>query len=218
MDNFFHIFNDFSFADDLFLEKCRHFYSLLLEENSHTNLTRITKEKEFFIKHVYDSLLIFKFKPELISSNKIKIADLGCGAGFPAIILAMVLPQTEITAIDSIAKKTNFVKKTAENLQLENLNVLTGRGRELAVKPEFTATYDIITARAVAEINKLYREIKRMLKPGAEMIFYKTPEAAQKEISSLNKLSSKLNWSISDTILLPEDMGERCFVTAVQSP
>ena len=212
MTNYIHIFKDFPFVDDVFIDKCRTFYSILIEENSHTNLTRITDEKEFFIKHIYDSLLLFKFKPELIVSNEINIADLGCGAGIPSIILAIALPHASITAIDSIGKKTNFVKKAAEKLSLANLQVLTGRGRELALKPECNNAFDLLTARAVAELNKLYREVKGMLKSNSEIIFYKTPDAAKKEIASLNKQSAKLNWHISETFFLPENMGERCFV------
>ena len=208
------IFKDFSFVDDGFIERCRTFYSILIEENSHTNLTRITDEKEFFIKHIYDSLLILKYKPELITRKGLEIADLGCGAGIPSIILAIALPQSNITAIDSIAKKTNFVQKAADRLELTNLKVITGRGRELLYKPECNKAFDLLTARAVAELKKLYREVKGMLKPDSLMIFYKTPDAAKTEIASLNKASAKLNWQISETFFLPDNMGERCFVYA----
>ena len=214
MINYTSIFKDFSFVDDVFIERCRAFYAILIEENSHTNLTRITDENEFFIKHIYDSLLILKYKPELITRKGLEIADLGCGAGVPSVILAIALPQANITAIDSIGKKTNFVQKAANKLELSNLKVITGRGRELARKPECNNAFDLLTARAVAELNKLYREVKGMLKPNSSMIFYKTPDAAQSEIASLNNASAKLNWQISETFLLPENMGERCFVYA----
>ena len=197
---------------DLFIEQCSRLYPFLCEENKKSNLTRILSEEDFWIKHVADSLLLFDFKPDLAGKG-ISIADLGCGAGFPSLILAMALPEASVTAIDSIVKKTDFVVRAGELLGLKNLQVVTGRGRELAAKSEWVGKFDFITARAVSEAKKVFREVRRMVKPGGEIILYKTPEAAEKEICEVRKISPSFKWNISRTYSLPEERGCRCFLS-----
>lgn len=195
---------------DIFISQCEKLYPYLCDENKKSNLTRITSENDFWIKHVVDSLLLLKFKPEL-AERAYQIADLGCGAGFPALILAMALPKCNITAIDSIGKKTEFVSRAGELLMLKNLQVVKGRGRELAAKDELGEKFDIITARAVAETKKIFREIRRLLKIDGQVILYKTPETAEKEICDVRK-SSNWDWQLSSNYILPENKGSRCFI------
>lgn len=186
-------------------------FELLTAENRKSNLTRITSEEDYWIKHVADSLLLLKFMPGL-AEQKLNIADLGCGAGFPALVLALVLPDCEITAIDSIGKKTEFVARAGKELQLSNLQVVKGRGRELAAQAEWNGKFDIITARAVSEAKKIFREVRRMLKPDGRIILYKTPEAAEQEICEVRKSSPDWQWEISEVYELPEKKGQRCFL------
>lgn len=196
---------------DLFISQCEEFFPFLCAENKKSNLTRITSEEDFWIKHVVDSLLLLKFKPEL-AEQSFQIADLGCGAGFPALILAMALPESNITAIDSIGKKTEFVSRAGEHLGIKKLKVIKGRGRELAAKPEWGGLFDIITARAVAETKKIFREVRRLLKPNGQIILYKTPDVAEKEICEVRK-SFGFDWQISQIYTLPENKGTRCFIS-----
>ncbi len=196
---------------DFFCEQCSLLYPFLCEENKKSNLTRILSEKDFWIKHIADSLLLLDYKPEIATPGT-SIADLGCGAGFPSLILAMAFPYISVTAIDSIAKKTDFVASAGEFLKLRNLQVITGRGRELAAKPEWADKFDFITARAVSEAKKVFREVRRMLKPTGEILLYKTPEAAEKEICEVCK-SNDFEWNISPIFNLPEDKGCRCFLS-----
>ena len=196
---------------DYFCEQCSRLYPFLCEENKKSNLTRILSEEDFWIKHVADSLLLLDYKPEIANTGT-SIADLGCGAGFPSLILAMAFPDISVTAIDSIAKKTDFVTRAGEFLKLNNLQVITGRGRELAAKAEWSEKFDFITARAVSEAKKVFREVRRMLKPSGEILLYKTPEAAEKEICEVRKISG-LEWNISPLFNLPEDKGCRCFLS-----
>ena len=215
-NHFLSFFNEFDSSYpkgyERFIEQCEILYSLLTETNSHTNLTRIVDKKDFFIKHIYDSLLILKFKPELSSVRDIKILDLGCGAGFPSLVLAMVLKRCTIFAVDSTGKKTAFVQKVKNELNLSNLTVITARGRELAAKNEFRNFFDLFTARAVAEGRKLFKEVRPALKNNSEMIFYKTPAAAEAEIEPLKKISPGIDWKISPSFYLPYEMGTRCFL------
>jgi 16S rRNA (guanine527-N7)-methyltransferase len=205
-------------VSDKLYAKFANLHTLLCSENSKNNLTRITDPEEYWIKHIYDSLLIADIFPCIIKEGT-KLADLGCGAGFPSIVLAAAFPEIKVTAIDSIGKKTAFVKKAAEVLHLENLNVVTGRGRELAAKEENQNCFDYITARAVAEIKIIFRESRRMLKSDGKMVLFKTPEAAEKELCEVRRISGKtgFKWELSDVFVLPENRGKRIFAIGSKS-
>jgi 16S rRNA (guanine527-N7)-methyltransferase len=202
---------------DFFCEQCSRLYPFLCEENETSNLTRILSEDDFWIKHVADSLLLLDYKSGIASPGTF-VADLGCGAGFPSLILAIAFPDISITAIDSISKKTDFVSRAGEFLKLDNLKVITGRGRELAAKEEWADKFDFITARAVSDAKKVFREVRRMLKPNGEIILYKTPEAAEKEICEVRKCSRDFKWNISKAFYLPQKKGCRCFLSGIQNP
>ena len=185
--------------------------TLLEEVNREVNLTRITEFEEFNLKHAADSLSIARAFPE-IASQPFKIADLGCGAGFPSLILALAFPSLHITAIDSTGKKIAFVRRAIEFLGLQNIDAVNGRAIELNRKVEFRNTFDIVTARAVAPVAKLYRESDRFLKRGGRWIFYKTPQQAEEEQSDLQKINC-VNWNLSEEFELPGNCGRRLFVT-----
>lgn len=197
---------------NFFCERCSSLYSFLCEENKKNNLTRILSEEDFWIKHVADSLLLLDFRPELAEKGTV-IADLGSGAGFPALILATALPKASFVAIDSVSKKTDFIFRAGELLKLKNLHVITARGRELSAMPEWLEKFDFITARAVAEAKKIFREVRRMIKPGGEILLYKTPEVAKKEILEVRKISPSFKWDTSRIFHLPDKKGSRCFLS-----
>ncbi|MBN1863913.1 MAG: 16S rRNA (guanine(527)-N(7))-methyltransferase RsmG [Victivallales bacterium] len=186
-------------------------YSLLSEENSKYNLTRIVSEEDFWIKHVMDSLLLLSYRPGLLEGRH-EIADLGCGAGFPSLILAMALPECEFTAIDSVLKKTRFVSFAAESLCLGNLKVLRGRGRELGLQGCWRGRFDMLVARAVGSATEVYREARGLLKPGGEIVMYKTPGAATAEVPGL-KAAAGLQCDVGDVYGLPGGAGSRCFIS-----
>jgi len=196
---------------DVFCERCSCLYSFLCEENAVSNLTRLTSERDFWIKHIADSVLLLEVIND-ISEKQYSIADLGCGAGFPALILALALPKSHITAIDSIAKKTTFVQSASELLGLNNIHIVTGRGRELSAKQDWERKFDIITARAVSNAKKIVREVRRMLKPDGLIVLYKTPDAAECEICEVRSSFPNFDWSISRIYDLPENQGRRCFL------
>lgn len=197
-------------APECFVEKCEFLRCFLEEVNKEINLTRITGKTDFELKHAADSLLLPIVFPELTTRN-LKIADIGCGAGFPSLILALAFPHWQISAIDSIGKKVNFVRQAAEKLELTNLNAIQGRAVELNRKAEFQSKFDIVTARAVAPSPKLYRETDKFpVKTGA-WIFYKTPGQAAEELPELQKMKN-IHWEVSPEYPLPGDAGTRLFV------
>jgi 16S rRNA (guanine527-N7)-methyltransferase len=196
-----------------FVALCEQLYDILSEENAKYNLTRIRDENEFWVKHVADSLAIGQFFPEL-SSESLSLADIGCGGGFPSLIIASAFPLLQITAVDSIAKKTGFVKLAAEKLGLDNLEVFTGRSREMNRKDEWQNRFDIVTARAVADARTIYREARNFPKDNGRFILYKTPEQAEEDFPQVAKASEKygIKWACTDVFELPENAGKRLFL------
>ena len=199
---------------DLLIEKCTVLYEILCVANEQVNLTRIDSEEGFWIKHVADSLMLGVAFPDL-TGLKLRVGDIGCGAGFPSLVLAMAFPDWKICAIDSIGKKVTFVRLAAGMLDLTNLTAIQGRAVELNRKAEYQNQFDVVTARAVAPSPKIYRETERFTVKNGRWIFYKTPGQAAEELPELQKIS-KVKWTITPEIELPGDAGSRVFAVGAR--
>ena len=191
-----------------FMDECLVLKDILLAENKKYNLTRIREDSEYWNKHIADSLSIAQFFPELREKH-LKLADIGCGAGFPSLVLAIAFKNLEVTAIDSIQKKTNFVKLAATQLRLRNVNVIWGRARELKI----TGAYDYITARAVAEPIKIFKESRKLINDNGKIVIYQTPSTDGKSLEILNKLTKmySVTWNQTSDFTLP-DGNQRKFI------
>lgn len=152
------------------LEKYR---ELLLEWNSFMNLTAITEEDDVNIKHFLDSLTIFK-TGEL--DGKKSVIDVGTGAGFPGIPMAIQNPDLEVTLLDSLNKRIKFLNKVVEETELENVTTYHGRAEEFARKKEFRDAFDVSVSRAVANMSTLAEYTMPYVKPGGVMIAMKGSE------------------------------------------
>lgn len=212
------IFKDFDLPAN-FLSKTEEFYNFLLKENLKSNLTSITSAEDFFIKHILDSLLALNIIKSYIKKNdfnieKYQILDLGCGGGFPSIVLAMTKLHAEIYPLESKEKKINFVANCADFLGLKNVKPICGRGRETACKSEFAERFNLITARAVGDTEYMVKETRKMLKKDVIFLFYKTPDQVKNEmkISTGRKPASDYIWTDSEIYKLPFDKGVRQFL------
>lgn len=139
----------------------------LLEVNTHTNLTAIREPTGIIDKHYIDSLLAMQLIPE-----GARVLDLGCGPGFPSIPLAIMRPDLEITALDSTAKKIDFVQKSAEIVQLPNLKGVSGRAEDAKLRKTL-GKYDVVVSRAVARLNILCELCLPYLRLGGSLIALK---------------------------------------------
>jgi len=128
------------------LIKLDKFYKLLISWNEKINLTRITEEKDVYLKHFYDSLTITK-EVDLSSVNT--LCDVGTGAGFPGIVLKIMYPNLKVTLIDSLLKRVNYLNEIIKDLELDNIVAIHTRGEDYKDK------FDVVTSRAVANIEKL---------------------------------------------------------------
>ncbi len=171
--------------EDNKLNKLEEYYSLLEEENKKYNLTRIIDKQNVYLKHFYDSLTITK----IISIDNQSICDLGSGAGFPGLVLAICFPNTSITLIESNGKKCHFLNLVKDKLKLNNVVVLNTRVEEYAKNNR--EIFDIVTARAVAPLKHLLEYGIPLVKVNGYFIAMKSN--IDNEINNINNYYQKLN-------------------------
>ena len=162
---------------------------LIQEYNKVMNLTGITEEEEVYEKHFYDSLL-FSLNENM--GNK-KLIDVGSGAGFPGIPLAIAYPSLRITLLEPLMKRCVFLSTVQQTLGLENVEVVCDRAEDYSKvhKEEF----DIATARAVSKLNILLEISSQMIKVGGHFIALKG-RIAQEEIDQAQNALKVLNFKI----------------------
>ena len=138
--------------DDEQLRQFERFYNLVIDWNNKVNLTAITEPQDFAVKHIIDSISIWnddKF------SDVRTVIDVGTGAGFPGVPLKIYKPHLKVTLLDSLAKRINFLKVAAEELQLGDINFMHSRAEDAAHNPENREIFDVAVSRAVAKLNIL---------------------------------------------------------------
>ena len=140
---------------------------IMLETNKTLNLTTITDCSQIILKHYVDSLTVSKYIPK-----GARIIDIGCGAGFPALPLAIFRPDLDITALDATAKRIRYVDSTAKALGLDNLHAVAARAEEY-VNAGNRESFDIAVARAVAELATLSELCLGFVRVGGEFISMK---------------------------------------------
>ena len=163
--------------------------------NRKINLTAITEERDTVIKHLLDSLSYIKvFTP----AQGLKLLDMGSGAGFPAIPLKIAAPDVSITMVESVKKKASFLRHIVRTLPLTGVEILDIRMEELP--DSYHTSFDIVTARAFAEMPEALGHGVRFLKPGGVMILSRGPEETISE-PELDKARVKVVQRIE--LLLP---------------
>lgn len=187
------------------IEKLNSWQKIFVEYNSHTNLTSKNDLEVLFEKHVFDSLAIFKWKNFLNHKN---ILDVGCGGGFPSVILAICFPQIKIFANDSRIKKINFIKEIKEKLNLNNLEILYSRIED--VNP---LNVDLIVSRAVGSALDVYELSKKHLKKDGDFLIYKA-KLSNEEIENFKKKYKNAKFEIINYNLPLKENYERNLLIA----
>ena len=182
------------------------YYKMLIDYNSHTNLTRITDEKEVYLKHFYDSLTLVK----AIKLDNQSLLDVGTGAGFPGLVLKIIFPNLKITLVDSLNKRIVFLNYVIETLRLSDIKVIHTRAEEYALNNR--EKYDIVTSRAVAQLNMLSELCLPMVKINGYFIPMKAQ--VENEIDVSKKAIKTLGGELKDKIIfkLPYDAGIRTLI------
>lgn len=145
---------------------------LLREGNERLNLTALKTEEDIILKHFVDSLTTLRGGH---LDGEWKTLDLGTGAGFPALPLAIVQPGLDLTPLDSIRKKIDFVRETAQALGLTQVQPLVGRAETLGQDPAHRGQYDRVVARAVAALPVLAELTLPLLRVGGLFVAQKGP-------------------------------------------
>ena len=146
------------------LSQLEKYYNLLVEWNEKINLTRIIEKKDVYLKHFYDSLTIVK-TVNLETINN--LCDVGTGAGFPGIVLKIMYPHINITLLDSLQKRINFLNVVINTLNLKDIKTIHTRSED------YRGQYDIVVSRAVANIEKLLTIAMHLVKPGGMFVAMK---------------------------------------------
>lgn len=189
------------------LNKLDIYYKYLIEYNSHTNLTSIIDEKEVYLKHFYDSLTITK----VVNLNMITtLLDIGTGAGFPGVVLKIFYPHLEVTLLDSNNKKTTFLTKLINLLELSDIIVINERSEKHII--EKRESFDLVTSRAVANLKILSELSLPFVKLGGLFIPLKGDAASELNDSehAIQKLGGKVDKIKS--FLLPIENSKRTLI------
>ena len=168
-------------------DQFQRYFQLLVEWNEKINLTAITAEDEVYLKHFYDSLA-----PILqghLKNEPIALLDIGAGAGFPSLPMKILFPQLEVTIIDSLNKRIQFLHLLAEVLGLKGVHFYHGRAEDFAQDKHFRAQFDLVTARAVARMQVLSELTIPFLKVGGRLIALKASSAEDELNQAKNALS-----------------------------
>ena len=155
-------------------------FQQVVETNRRFNLTRITSPADAAVKHYADSVSLLA-APWIDRVRPMSLLDVGTGAGFPAVPLAIMCPAWEITAIDGTGKKARFTGEAAAALSLSNLVARQARAAELA--SEYPRGFDLIVMRAVAKIAAGLQEVHQLVRRGGAAVFYKTARIDPVELS-----------------------------------
>ena len=192
-------------------EKLSKFKELMLEYNSKHNITSITDEKEIIYKHFIDSLNALD-----VMENNVKVLDIGCGGGFPSIPLALAKNTLNITAMDSVKKKTDFVNLVKNELKIDNLQVINDRIEEFIKKNNNRESYDYVLARAVAPLNTLLEYSIPYLKIGGKLIAFKGSNY-QEELNNAKNAMKTLNCELAEIIdYRIEDIDRTNYIITIQ--
>ncbi len=132
------------------LKQLYKYYELLVEKNKVMNLTGITEVDQVYLKHFYDSLTLNKI---IDLKNVNSLCDVGTGAGFPGLVIKILFPYINVTLVDSLNKRINFLNEVINELKLEGIEAIHARAEEFAIKNR--EKYDVVTARAVTTLNIL---------------------------------------------------------------
>lgn len=194
------------------VEQFETFYRELIEWNQRMNLTRITDYEEVQVKHFLDSLTVtLALQP--LTSQDLRVIDVGTGAGIPGFPLKILLPDIKLTLLDATAKKASFLKQIKVKLGLEKVEIVVGRAEEVAHQSRYRESFDIVLARGVAPLATLVELTLPFCTIGGSFIAQKKGEL-EPEMSRATRAISLLGGKRREVkdIQMEEFPDERCLI------
>ena len=182
------------------------FAESIVETNQTLNLTRLVDPEEMAIKNILDSLGLLRLEWPL----NLRCLDLGTGAGFPGVPLALCRPGWNLVLLDSLRKRLRFLEEAARDLGLGNVSTLHARAEDAGQDKNHRQTYDLVVSRAVAHLPVLLELAIPLVKVGGCFVAYKSSEADAELRESFGAMA-KLNVKVEQVFGagLPLSMGER---------
>lgn len=198
-------------ADEEQALKFEKYMTGILEWNEKVNLTRITERDEFIVKHFLDSLVCVGYEEYRTAK---KIIDIGTGAGFPGVPLAIASPEKEFVLMDSLNKRLKIIDELCADAKIENVTTVHARAEELARNKQHREKYDLCVSRAVANMAVLAEYCLPFIRVGGCLMAYKGPEAydeAEKAGKALKLLGGEIS-EIRDAELEKYDISHKIIV------
>lgn len=186
------------------------FAALVEEGNRQQNLTRITSPEEMAVKHFVDSLSLFLVD---LPHSGARFLDVGTGAGFPGIPLAICRPQWDVVLLDSLRKRLAFLESAMNVLGLNNVSTLHARAEDAARNPAYRDSFDVVVSRAVARLPVLLELCLPFVKVGGVFVAMKG-SGVEDEVEESGNALAELNGRVRSTIelSLPAGYGQRTLV------
>ena len=190
------------------MRQLRIFYENLIEWNKVMNLTAITEEEDVYTKHFLDSYSFLTSVPRetLSEASGVKMIDVGTGAGFPGIPIAIAFPEIQVTLMDSLNKRINFLNEVISALGLTGVETIHGRAEDYAKPGKCREKYDLCVSRAVANLSTLSEYCLPFVKVGGKFISYKSEKiteemnAAQHAVKILGgKMDGQVEFTLPDS-------------------
>lgn len=178
----------------------KEYFKYLVAANEHVNLTRITAEDDVYLKHFFDSVTpLFTFNE--VFNYGAHLCDVGAGAGFPSIPLKILMPSLKITIVDSLAKRLTFLKELIAKLELKDVELVHGRAEDVGQNPLYREKFDLVTARAVANMTVLSEYCLPLVKEKGYFLALKGPKAGS-ELDDSQKAIQVLGGKVIDDVEL----------------
>lgn len=165
----------------------------ILEKNQHINLTRIVEPDEFVEKHLLDSLEVLLLDEY---EQAQRILDVGTGAGFPGIMLAIASPNKEFVLLDARRKKLKVIEEIVAKLDIDNVVTIHGRAEELQKNNTLSRGFDLVVSRAVADMERLLGWTIPFVRSGGLAVYYKGPGLDEELKSACKELK---RWHVAET-------------------
>lgn len=193
--------------DDQKMAQFDQYFNLLVEWNDKINLTAITEKKEVYLKHFYDSLTLAKYTD---FKQDASLCDVGSGAGFPSLPLKILFPSLQVTIVDSLQKRINFLQLLCDELQLDGVQLYHDRAESFGQNKSYRGQFDYVTARAVARMSVLSELCLPLVKKGGHFLAMKA-NSGEDELEDAKQAIAILGGKFVEDIefILPQEAGQR---------
>jgi len=183
------------------VERFARYRDLLLDWNTRLNLTAVTDPAAVATRHFLDSLTCLLGVPAEWCGSELRLVDVGSGAGFPGLPIALALPWWHVTLLEATSKKVRFLEAVIRELGLANVQTVTGRAEELAHDSAYRGAYDVVTARAVATLPTLLEYCVPFARLGGRLILPKKGDLAA-ELTAGERAAPHLGVHLLDAVLV----------------